>query len=135
MFPLAKLTLLSNVKGNAHFQSRWGMTYHKDEPEEIPVHYAISFMTDSDYKIDFESGDLDDLHENRLADIAENLGLERDAKLTAVKKIVFPAKSKAKKVVESVAAMIPKKEETPEEVEEPEVEAPVEEPSEESSEE
>ena len=127
MFSLAKLTLLSNIKGNAHFQSKWGVIYHKDESEEIPVHYAISFMTDSDYQIDFESGDLDDLHENRLADIAENLGMERDATLTAVKKIIFPAKSKTKKVVESVAAMIPKKEE----VEEP----PVEEPEEESSEE
>ena len=127
MFSLAKLTLLSNIKGNAHFQSKWGVIYHKDESEEIPVHYAISFMTDSDYQIDFESGDLDDLHENRLADIAENLGMERDATLTAVKKIIFPTKSKTKKVVESVAAMIPKKEE----VEEP----PVEEPEEESSEE
>ena len=66
-------------------------------------------MKDSDYQIDFESGDLDNLHENTLADIAENLGMERDATLTAVKKTLLPSKSKAKKVVESVAALIPKK--------------------------
>ena len=114
---MAKLTLLSNIKGNASFQSRWGILYHKDEPEEIPVSWAVCYMKDSDYQIDFESGDLDNLHENTLADIAENLGMERDATLTAVKKTLFPSKSKAKKVVESVAALIPKKE-----VEEPTIE-------------
>ena len=81
-------------------------------------------MKDSDYQIDFESGDLDNLHENTLADIAENLGMERDATLTTVKKTLLPSKSKAKKVVESVAALIPKKE-----VEEPTVESPIEEPT------
>ena len=83
---MAKLTLLSNIKGNASFQSRWGIIYHKDEPEEIPVSWAVCYMKDSDYQIDFESGDL------------------------------------AKKVVESVAALIPKK------VEESTVEIPIEEP-------
>ena len=120
---MAKLTLLSNIKGNASFQSRWGIIYHKDEPEEIPVSWAVCYMKDSDYQIDFESGDLDNLHENTLADIAENLGMERDATLTAVKKTLLPSKSKAKKVVESVAALIPKKV-----VEESTVEIPIGEP-------
>lgn len=119
---MAKLTLLSKIKGETSFQSKWGVIYHKDESEEIPVNYAISFMTDSDYQIDFESGDLDDLHENILADMAENLGLERGAKLTVVKKLVFPQKSRAKKVVESVAALIPTKEASSEKVVEPPVE-------------
>jgi len=125
---MAKLTLLSNIKGNASFQSRWGVIYHKDEPEEIPVSWAVCYMKDSDYQIDFESGDLDNLHENTLADIAENLGMERDATLTTVKKVLLPSKSKAKKAVESVAALIPKKE-----VEESTVESPIEKPPEEES--
>jgi hypothetical protein len=112
VFSLAKLTLLSTVKGHGFFHSRWGITYRRNEPQEIPVNWAVLYMSDDDYEVSFESGDLDDIPSELLARIAVQLGLEESASLTQVKKIVLPQKSKAKKVADTVSALIPKKEES-----------------------
>ncbi len=130
---MAKLTLLSTVKGHGFFQSRWGTTYRRNEPQEIPVNWAVLYMSDNDYEVSFEKGDLDDIPSELLARIAEQLGLEEGATLTQVKKMVLPQvqRSRAKKVAESVSALLPKKTEKVEE--EPPVveESTEEEPSEE----
>jgi len=123
---MAKLTLLKMTTGyDGCFHSNWGTVYEKDVPQEIPMKFAIAMMGADNCKVEFESSDLDGLHESTLEDLSNNLGLESGASLNSVKKMVLPQKSKSKKVVESVAALIPKKE-----VEEaPVEEAPVEESS------
>jgi thiamine pyrophosphokinase len=130
---LAKLTLLQKVKGEASFLSRWGVIYHKDEPQDVPVDWAVCYMTDTAYEVSFEKGDLDGISKELLADIAENLGMDKESSLTDVKKAVIPQvqRSRAKKVAESVSALLPKKTEKVEE--EPPVveESTEEEPSEE----
>ena len=107
---MAKLTLLKKTSApDARFHSNWGMAYEVDVPADIPVHFAISYMTDDNTKVEFEHGDLDGLDENLVADMAENLGMERSATLTQVKKAVLPARSATKKAVSAVSSALTSK--------------------------